>query len=399
VPANPVTREKFAQEVAQALRAEGAEGEFEYDAIENQLVHATRPPFSLEERFLEAQGQMPYLLEQLVRAYAHLYLHPPQQPATWEEAKRVVFPYIRPMSFHANQGFRLQQGEKIDVVPFGTITPHVTVCIGSPTKWKVLIATVEDLKRWGVSREEALEAAQSNVEKRGTPDWLKADDYPGVYRSPWKDEYGISRILFRGAFSRLPLRGDPVIIAPTWKGFLVAGSDDEQGLVNLGIVGRKVAEQGSHLIYRPLRAVGDTLEHWLPPKSHPAHVPLRFLHLLNECSDYRDQAAVGRRFFERQEVASNIPIPDLVVLHGGAEVATTATWREGPACALPKVDYVAFKKKFQDLGFAKWDDVQRVIGSELERLPIYPPRWLGRSFPADWQITSMTVVPGGPGLD
>jgi hypothetical protein len=396
VPRNPISREEFAKQVAAALREEGAEGEFEFDAIENRLVHASRAPFPLEEHFLEAQGQPAYLIDQLARAYAHLHLRPPTQPSTWGEARRVVFPYVRPMAFHAHRGFRALQGEVLPAVPFGTVTEHVTVCIGTPTKWKTLVADVEDLKRWDVSTEGALDAARENVERRGNPDWLKANEYPGVFRSPWKDEYGISRILFRGAFGRIPLRGDPVIIAPTWQSFLVAGSDDEQGLVNLGLLGRKIAEKDNFLIYRPLRARGDALEHWLPPKGHTAHQPLRFLQLANECGDYAEQAQVGRRFFERKEQASNIPVPQVCSLHGGAELGTIATWRDGPPCALPRVDYVALKRKSENLGVAKWADVQRAVGSELKPLNVYPPRWLARSFPADWQLAAMDLTPFEP---
>jgi hypothetical protein len=397
MPRNSITRREFAEKVIAALHTEGATGEYVFDELENALTSPDRPPFSLEENYLEAQGQASYLLEQLVRAYAHIHLHPPEVPAMWEVATKVVFPYVRPMAFHAHRGFRAAQGQKLDPVPFGLVSEHVTVCVGVPSKWKTLVATVEDLKRWGVSIDEALEQARQNVSARGNPEWQVSNEYPGVYRSPWKDEYGISRILFPSVFGRVPLRGDPVIIAPTWQGFLVAGSDDEHGLVNLGRIGKKLIENDSYLIYRPMRARGDTLEHWVPPKGHPAHGPLRFLHLINECGDYVEQAQVGKRFFERREEASNIPSPQVYSSDGGREFGTIVTWRDGPPCALPKADCVAFKRKSENLGVAKWADVQRVIGSELEPMKTYPPRWLGRTFPADWQLSSMNVVSWGPG--
>jgi hypothetical protein len=397
VTRNPITRKDFASRVTAALRTEDPAADYAWDELENWLSAPERPTLRLEEHFLEAQGQAPSLLDQLAAAYAHMHVHPPQQPATWEEEKKVVFPYVRPMSFHAHLGFRILQGEKLDPVPHGIVTEHVTVCIGTPTKWRTLPASVEDLKRWGVTIGEAMEQARLNVDARGVPDWKKSNEFEGVYRSPWADEYGISRMLFRDIYRQVPLRGDPVIIVPTWKTFLVAGSDDEQGLVNLGILGAKIASAEGFLIYRPLRARGDELVHWLPPPEHRAHGPLRFLHLANDCSDYAEQATAGRRFFERREEASNIPVPQ--VCQVGGELGTLVTWAEGPPCALPKADYVMLKRKFETSGVAKWADLQRVVGPELEALGIYPPRWLGRSFPSEWQLSEMDLMPvdGGGG--
>jgi hypothetical protein len=392
MPRNPITRREFADHVRAALRQEGATGEFEFDELENTLTQADRPPFRLEEHFLEVREQGAHLLDQLVRAYAHMYIHPPQQPESWEAAKDVIFPYVRPMAFHAHRGFRALQGEAIDLVPFGAVTEHVTVCIGTPTRWKTLAATVVDLKRWGVTLEQALEQAQLNVNKRPKLDWQASPEFPGVYRSPWKDEYGIARMLFQGAYDRVPLVGDPVVIVPTWQTFFVAGSDDKRGLESLARLGRSKLEKDGFLIFRPMRLHGGGLEHWLPPKNHPAYQGLRFLALANECGDYADQATVGRRFFERQEQASNIPLPNVCRMPGSLDFETIATWREGPPCALPKVDYVRLKTKFHERGIAKWPLFESVLGAQLERMGTYPPRWLGKTFPSDAQIAAMDVM-------
>lgn len=389
---NPLTRREFADRVAAALRLEGARGPYEFDELENALTRPDRPAFALEEHYLEARSQPPHHLEQLARGYAHLHLFPPVQPATWEEAQQVVFPYVRPTAFHAHRTFRAHQGEPLAPLPCGQVTEHVTVCLGTPTKWKTLVATVDDLARWGVSIEAALDQARANVSARGLLDWQHSNEFPGVYRSPWKDEYGIARLLFPDVFKRLPLRGEPVVIAPSWQTFLVAGADDAQGLVNLGKLGMKLCERDGLLLYRPMRVRGDVLAHWLPPKDHPAHAPLRLLHLVNECGDYAEQAQVGRRFFERKEEPSNIPIPAIMSLNGGLEHATLVTWRAGPPCALPRADLVAFQRKSERLGTATWAEVQRVLGPELEPLNLYPPRWLGRQFPADWQLSSMHLA-------
>jgi len=396
MPSNPIPRKAFAAKIQEALRAEGAPGEYVFDELENTLTHPGRPAFHLETHYLEAQNQPPYQLEQLTRVYADHHLRPPTQPATWEEARKVVFPYVRPKAFHAHRAFRRLQGEDLPEVPHGVVSEHVTVCIGTPAKKVTLPASVADLARWGVTLEETLAVAHTNVERRGVPPWQESKEFPGVYRSPWRDEYGISRLLFPAMFRPLALRGDPVIIAPSWQTFLVADSASEQGLVNLGRFGRKLTQTDNFLMYRPLRARGDALEHWLPPEGHPAHGPLRFLQLMNEGADYAEQAQVGRRFFQRQERPSNIPVPQVFTLHGGAELGMLATWREGPPCALPEVDYVAFVRKSESLGMATWADVNRVLGKELEPMGTYPPRWLARTFPADWQLSSLNLVPWSP---
>lgn len=394
---NTITRKDFAEQVATALRREDPRAEYVYDELDNALSSPDRPTLRLEEPYLEANGLAPSLVGQFAQAHAYLHVHPPQQATTWEEAKEVVFTYVRPMSFHAVRGFQAQQGTDLDVAPYGSLTEHLTVCVGTPTKWKTLVAENRDLARWGVSFEAALDAAYGNVERRGFVEWQKSNEYPGVFRSPWDDEYGIARMLSPSWFRNLPLRGDPVVVAPSWKRFLVAGTEDEQGLVNLGLLAKKVSDSEGFLMYRPVRLHADRIEEWLPPTGHRAHNPLKFLRLMNECGDYTQQAQVGRRFFERREEASNIPAPNVCALYGGRELATIATWREGPPCALPKVDYVALKTKVQDLGIVRWADLERVVGGELEPLKLYPPRWLARKFPAPWQVSEMNPMPWGPG--
>lgn len=395
-PLNPVTRADFARRIQAALKALGVAQDFEWDELDNRLTQPDGPSFPLEEHFLEVQTQPVAQLDALVGAYAYMYVHPPRQPETWAEAKERVFPWVRPMAFHAYRGYQIQTGEKVDNVPYGALTPHVTVCAATPSKMKTLVVTVPDLERWGVSFEAVLEQARENIAQRGMLPWLASPEFPGMYRSPWKDEFGIGRMVFRDIYASLGLKGDPVVIAPSWQSFFVAGSDDIQGLTSLAKFAVPIAQREPFLILRPLRARGDAFEHWLPPEGHPAREPLHLLHLLNEVGDYGAQARTGRLFLERQEQASNIPVPAICGVRGAPGLHTMATWLEGPPCALPEVGFVLLKRKYSTIGYVSFDALKRVLGPALAPMNMYPQRWLGRAFPTEEQLAAMDLVPWDP---
>jgi hypothetical protein len=218
-------------------------------------------------------------------------------------------------------------------------------------------------------------------------------DYPGVYRSPWNDGFDASRILLPQAVRSLPVRGDPVLILHAPSCVLAAGADVADSLFQLGRCARKRWEsnKGSH-ITRPIRRTDGQWKHWMPPRNHPAHPLLRLMEALAEKRDYDELLSITRERLSQRGLTAATP-PVQIVQSPLGDTRTVAMWTDRTATALPIADGIVFERGGAVLGVAEFETVRAALGSELEPLTVYPRRLLGRTFPAEWQLGKMALVP------
>lgn len=389
------TRADFAARVIDEMRDAGLEGEVIHDAIAGTLVHAARGPFDLEAAYRRLVGpdtrpDSDEMLTRLVR----IYVSPPAVPLTWLDARDRVLPAISSMAFQAARAFQAGEGQEGAVLPFAVLTEHVTAELAFPLADGSAQVSGALLAKWGVDFKTALDQATTNLARRGALAWISSPKYPGVFRSPWDDGFDASRILVPGALRSMSLRGDPVLMlhAPTC--VYAVGADDATGLFQLGLCAKNQLElnRGTH-ISRPIRKQGDRWVHWMPPQNHPAHATLRLMSALGEKRDYDELVSVTRQLLERKGIAARTPSLKLVQSAIGAETRTVTTWTDRTACALPEADGVIFKRGGETLGVATFDAVRRTLAGELQSLAVYPKRWLGRTFPAEWQLAQMGIEP------
>ena len=204
----------FADEVTTSLRAGGVVGNIAYDRASERLINETLP----EAFYLLEPWRVWQRLEEAERAawlgrYVEVFLRGRQVPRTWEEAREGILPRVRPRVVHVCWPLRHElDGLRVPRLPFGELTEHLVVELAWPQEDAVATVLMEDLERWGVTPDAALEAAASVLRTRSEKPaaWLGSKELAGVWRSPWQDRFDASRVLFGGGLRprpRGPARG------------------------------------------------------------------------------------------------------------------------------------------------------------------------------------------------
>ena len=382
----------FAGHVTESLRAAGVAGNIAYDRSSERLINETLPEaFYLLEpwRVWHRLGE-PERTTWLER-YVEVFLLGRQLPDSWDEAREGVIPRVRPRVVHVCWPLRQElDGLRIPRLPVGELTEHLVVELAWPQEDAVSTVLMEDLERWGVSPDDALGAAAENLRARSAEPsgWLGSSELPGVWRSPWKDRFDASRILFTGGYG-LALQGAPVAVAPDDGCLLVAGEEDEEGLFNLGRAARReIDRRGSFLWLRPMRLEQETWQHWLPPPEHGAFASLKLLHAVNERDDYERHGELLQRWIDREGGETRVsPVHTLQDPLGNT--FTAAEWLAGRPVALAQTDAVLFKQGDEELALVSFERVLEVLGDLLQERPEYPRRYVAPDFPEAWQLEQL----------
>src|SRR5262245_3551263 len=395
-PGEPVaqpTRAEFREEVLAALHAAGLEGPFE--SRDDRLIHTSTGSFDLAEAYDNLGGlDAPERADLLARAIQS-FVTPPEMPKTWDEARGLVLPSLKPRISLAAEEVRRARGAVVAPTPRLEITPHLVMELALRRSATQLVLISGDvLGMWAVSPDDAYRAAFENLRRLPDVGWGLIDGAPRAFFSQWKDGFDASRIGTPAVFGRVRAKGRPVVLAPSPSAIAFAGSDDSEGLFHLARMTRQLFEKSRRYLF--LRAIrlgedGESWEDWMPPRSHPAFPNLRLLRAVNESGDYDEQAKIMRRAAEGQ--GATVAMPRLEVHQSGigADVLTTTRWKSGPSCALPIADAVVLEREGEVLGVAPW---QRVVEAlNLKAVPGYPTRYLAPDFPEEWQMGQFGLKP------
>lgn len=386
--------EGFVRELFAALRDAGVEGPYTFDTTTGIFGDPVRGQLDVKPLYLSLGGLKKWQRDGALKKVATYYVERPSMPADWGYARpRLVLTLLPRM---AEEAYNLEHREKPDPLPLSRITPHLAFGLGFPISLGTLNVSVAHVETWGVTIDDAFKAAAANLEKRSNRPWAAANQFPGVFGSTYQDGFDGCRLFFPLRFMSAPLRGKPVVVLPTPNRMLFAGSDDEQGLVNLARLARTYVEKREGtLCLRPMR-VGDDGESWvdwLPPRTHPARAGLRWLEAHQEAMDYFKHGALVRAAAKGAPVP--VALPELEVVEGGfgADVHTTTIWDDRSPCALPRADRIVLRQNGRVLGVARWTELVAKLPHLLREAPGHPPRFIANHFPEDWQLSMLALDP------
>jgi hypothetical protein len=389
------TKEEFAREVEVAVRNTGYQGAITRDAAQVSVENGEF--LNLESLYAQLASWPAERRQSALAKAVHFLVNPPRLPETWEEAAKLVLPVLkRRIDIVVEDAYRAL-GQGPPRVYVAELTPHLVFELKVPVVGATLSVPMECLGRWGIGPETAFRAAGANLRARTPHDWLGSPKYPGAFISPWRDGFDCSRLFMPDVFGRLVLKGRPVALPFRPSLLAVAGSEDEEGLFQMGQLARRTqTEDKGFYTQRTLRmgADGESWEDWLPAKGHAAYESLRLLRAMEESRDYAEQAAVTALLAKAKNTEA-APLPRLEVVQTaiGAEVLAFTTWRAGKPVALPKADAIVLRRGDEVLGIASWDKVREALPGQLRPLPGYPPRFLATDFPDDWQLGGLDLAP------
>ncbi|RCS52671.1 DUF1444 family protein [Bremerella cremea] len=250
----------------------------------------------------------------------------------------------------------------------------------------------ELLKQWGRSLYELMETALENLNQVKTT-ITTLDERVFLFRN--QDNYDASRLLMLDRIRNLPLLGLPVAMVPTRDCLLITGDEDDIGLQLMVDLTKQHQQDPRPISSTACRMTGEGWQTWLPPVGHPLHQAMLELHLQGLSNEYHEQheaieialAQSGRKGF----VANHYLFRDL----NSRELYSYCVWPECPYALLPETDIIVFMDQhhMKPLASGRWDVVQAILGSKIENLETYPPRYRVLSFPTADELKQIGSLP------
>jgi len=336
----PPTRAEFAALVAQAGTAAGAP-ELAFDADEFCLRGADGAVSWLHNRYDEyctsASEQRAGMLRvwgaQLVPAQAEI-------ASDWRIAAARLRPRIRSRAYHENVQLTMQLEGRPEIalswVPLGD---HLAIDVVYDLPTMMASVGPEQLARWEVSLDQALQQAIENLRRDPAPIAVATVE-GGLCIVHVGDDYDSSRLLRPELLAGMELDGDPVAL-PASRGHLyVAGHRQHAALATMLSLADKVRQEPRLDTVQPLVFRQGSWHSWWPPADLPSAAGWREQILLDRAREHQQQKSLLEQVLERSGV--DLFVGSYQVYRGDAGPFSLAMWVPVPSL-LPEADQVLVK--------------------------------------------------------
>ncbi len=251
----------------------------------------------------------------------------------------------------------------------------------------------DELKACGLDVASAWEQAYSNLRQRPPPSIQFSKD--GVYRLETDDAVAAAQgFLVDRRLGRIS-PDNFLLAAPRAELAFVVDANEPAAVQALAQQARSAFDAPQSLTGYVFRQTQGKWRCWLPERGHPAYKPLKLLQMESQARDYAQQKRLldelGRKADNPLCLASFSALED----EQTGEPRSFTVWPEGLEILLPQTDEVLF---FQPnaagdagevIARGSWEQVQRAAGDLMERLELYPPRYLVRDFPNQLRLQTM----------
>lgn len=387
----PPTKDKFARLMADAIRAAGEPTPLRYEAERNRLVvdGAAFGFFNLDNAYREycstPAGQRPDVVRRFVRVWLTKHR---EMPGEFEDVRPDLLPVIRNRATFALQKLELEvEGQKAFDWPFQVVAEHLGLGLAYDLPASIVMLTQDQLGTWDVSFEDALETACANLtEISGQAlDSLA----PGVWLSPWHDNYDATRLILLDLIRAYEVKGDTIAMVPNRDHLLLTGADDPVGLAALAALADKALESPRPLTALAFRLEDDVWQPYLPDEDHPLYGQFKLLQIKSLGQDYAGQKELLDRWFLQK--AENVLVAGYALDSGATR--SYCAWSEGVHALLPRTDDIRFfqpdpaARDGKLVGQASWDKAAALLGDRLQPTDMYPERYFVKSFPTAAELT------------
>lgn len=354
-------RDRFGKEVAARVRAVDSVACADYDPEKFQVVYqgaqgGEPAVINLETVFRESQGAPAAVRKAAIGRLVDVAALPPT-PDDWADVQPAVRPVLRP----------IPADPKFDIVsrPAG---PYLAEMLVVDTPSAMRYAGCADLARWGVSAEEAFDAAHRNMARTVTTSLDEARRREGS-TEPTRltdngDAYLTSLPLVQGWLATVQrIAGARPLAFPVSNNTLLLAyeTDDAEALTKaFEVAEREWREAARPISPAPLTVDEDgTVVLYQAPKDHRVHAAVKHAQILLAMDAYGPQTE-----YLRGIAGSGDPFP--AALKGfrdpsGTEV-TAASWADDDTSLLPEADLVAFPKREQEMLMVPWSVVVEEAG-------------------------------------
>jgi hypothetical protein len=396
----PPAKDKFAALMADAIRAAGEPAGLRYDANEFRLTAESGPGnfLQLQNAYAEYCAAPSDGREAVVRRYVRIWFsYRKAVPDEFADVRPDLLPGVRARSTFELTPLRLRaQGDGETVWPYRVLAGHLGVGVVYDLPESMSQVQQERLDKWGITLDEALATAGDNLRRVSGGDFEQPA--PGVWLSPWRDNYDASRLVLPDLLARYEVRGDLVAAVPNRDVLILTGSEDEAGLRFLFAQIEEHMEKPRPLSALPVRLDGQT---WLPYRPDPdgeLFQRFRLLHLKSLGQDYADQAEALKALHEK--TVEDVFVASFSGVQRGGAVLSYCVWSEGVESLLPRTDEVFFVRPTEGgegkvAARGNWDRVMQVVGDLARPCGLYPERYRVRDFPTPAQLAEINDPDAG----
>jgi len=320
----------------------------------------------------------------------------PEMPETWDEVKPLMRPRVRDRFYHWAMPRQLElaghdPSEMIQPV-LRSICEQLNVELAVDTEHSIATFDRDRLEEWGIDEDTAFAAARDNLWSVSNDDFLQPQ--PGVYVSPWRDNWDASRLYLHDLIWQLKVKGLPVAAVPSRDVLIVTGSEDAEGLLALA----SLAEETINNDPRPSTPAPFILEDgaWRrfdAPADHPAASAIDRLNLIARVRDYEEQKEILNALHESDGTDVFVASCMVAERESTGQLFTYSVWSRGVLTQLPMTDFLAFNAdpggKDDESIMVPWSQACAIAGDLMEPVDVYPPRLLVESFPDQQQLQKL----------
>ncbi|GIW81991.1 MAG: hypothetical protein KatS3mg105_3798 [Gemmatales bacterium] len=325
----PPTREKFAEALRTAIKNVGETSPIRYDAeqfrlhVEGEDEHHINLGNLYEEYCRCPIEEREAYIANLARAWFSSRLTIPDE---FEQAKENLLPVVRSRIMFElyPQTLDESQRDRFDW-SFTILTDSLGVALVYDLPSAMTYVQKHTLASWQTTFEVAFAVARQNL--AGITQQRLSQVVPGVWASPWKDNYDASRMLLTDYVRQHDVKGDPVVMVPNRDMLLLTGSEDDKGLGIMAEIAESAVDHPRYLCGMVYRLdANDRWQAFIPDANHPHSNTFRLLQLESLgrglCRsagvverDLRTNRATGvRRQFFRRTVGRDWRTPQLLRL-------------------------------------------------------------------------------------
>lgn len=394
------SKKKFGQRLMRAIRQAGYAQPMTFDAGEFKINFSDSNSFNLGNVYEEFRttpfGQRRAVLERYAR-FAMTTTSPLDDPETFAAAKPNLLPKIRERFYHQALGLRIEaDGKKWPPCPLRVVGDLLTLELVYDMPDGMRTIDGDSLSKWGVSFDQAMEAARENLWKKSNEDFFVVQ--PGLYVSPWRDNYDACRLALHDLIWQLKVNGHHVAAVPHRDVLIVTGSEDVDGLVKMMALVEEARQMPRFMLGSMFRLEGSQWQSFMPPAGHPVHLMAIESHTRDLARDYSEQSNLLKELHEK--TGEDVFVASLMVFQNkeSGAITTRTVWLDGIQSLIPKSDEIVFgiqrpgEQEPTTLGAARWDRVAAVAGDLLAPTEHYPPRFRVGNIPSKEQLESVGLI-------
>lgn len=398
------SRTDFARLASDYLRSQGESRPIDYDERWNRLVVGQGDWISfigLEHAHAEYEANAPAEKPRVLGRRFWSAVRRATPPST-DDVLRSVVPRVRDRAWFSavRRQAELELGadeEAIDEVtlPHQVINDELAAHLAFDLPTSVMEVGPDRLEAFGVSFATMFARAVENLRAKPRLDFEQPDSTVAAFVSPYRDGFDATRMLLTERFLELPVKGRPVVLAPTHDVVLVAGDEDEAALETIATWGEQALLEPRPHTAHAFRWEGSSWRPWLPVRMHRAWQKLKVLQLQSFASAYARQKEVLEALLQAN--GHSIFVASLRAFRtAGGDIFTSTAWTSGVEALLPETDRIDFVRGSSDASGGKtwsttFEVARKTVPHLMEATGDLPERWRVTGFPSDEELERMAT--------